>query len=99
MLRRLARIVPPRALRAFGRPVAFHFHGVEEAITEPRIQFNHHTRDAFHRIAKTLKSDFQVLPLAALPDVLKHPERHARTAFLMTAIATCWTAPRTFWIR
>ena len=32
MLRGLARVVPARALRGFGRPVAFHFHGVEDRI-------------------------------------------------------------------
>ena len=31
-----------------------------------------------------MKRDFQVLPLAALNDVLKNPERHPRTVFLMS---------------
>jgi len=83
MLRGLARVVPARALRGFGRPVAFHFHGVEDRIDDPGIQFNHHARDDFVRIAKSLRSDFQILPLSALGDVLAHPSRHTRTAFLM----------------
>lgn len=45
---------------------------------------NHHDRDTFARIAKALKRDFQVLPLAAMDDVLKRPQRHGRTVFLMS---------------
>ncbi len=83
MLRGLARWLPPRALRAFGRPVALYFHGVERRIEDRRIQCNHHSLDAFYRIAKALKHDFQVLPLSALPDAMKHPRQHTRTVFLM----------------
>lgn len=84
VLRRLARVLPAWPMRALGRPVAVHFHGVERTIDDARIQLNHHTRDDFYRIAKTLKSEFQVLPLAALPDVLKNPARHSRSMFLMS---------------
>lgn len=84
ILRSVARALPKFALRPFGRPVAFHFHGVERRIDDARIQRNHHALDDFYAIAKSLKANFEILPLSALPDVLKHPERHTRTAFLMS---------------
>jgi peptidoglycan/xylan/chitin deacetylase (PgdA/CDA1 family) len=58
------------------------FHGVTPRICDDRIELNHHARDAFYRIAKTLSLQFQVLPLEALEDVRKRPEQHARTVFL-----------------
>ncbi len=84
MLRQLARWAPEAALRAFGRPVALHFHGVERKIEDSRIQVNHLALDDFYRVVKALESDFQILPLSALPDVLRHPDRHTRTAFLIS---------------
>jgi peptidoglycan/xylan/chitin deacetylase (PgdA/CDA1 family) len=78
-----AALLPAGVTRRFGRPMAFFFHGVEPRIDDPRIQFNHHTRERFYGIARALGSRFDVLPLTALPDVLAHPERHARAAFLM----------------
>jgi peptidoglycan/xylan/chitin deacetylase (PgdA/CDA1 family) len=83
-LRTLARWLPPGVLRPFGRPVALFFHGVELHIDDPRVQLNQHDACAFRAIAKTLKDNFQVLPLATLDDVLSHPERHERTVFLMS---------------
>lgn len=83
-LRELAKWLPAGAARPFGRPMALFFHGVERRIDDPRIQFNHHDADAFAGIARALKGHFQVLPLAALDDVLKHPARHERTVFLMS---------------
>ncbi|HEX4157277.1 MAG TPA: polysaccharide deacetylase family protein [Rhizomicrobium sp.] len=83
LLRKAARWVPGATLRPFGRPVALFFHGVTPRITDPRIEFNHHSVDAFRRIATRLKRCFDVLPLDALEDVLKRPERHTRTVFLM----------------
>ncbi|MGH6888048.1 MAG: polysaccharide deacetylase family protein [Rhizomicrobium sp.] len=82
-LRRVARWVPGAALRPFGRPVAVFFHGVAEKISDPRIEFNHHSRETFRAIATRLKQRFDVLPLAALDDVLARPERHTRAVFLM----------------
>lgn len=84
ILRDLAGFVPPGLARAFGRPAALFFHGVEPVIVDPRIQRNHHEASAFRAIAQTLKANFDVLPLAALGDVLKAPERHARALFLMS---------------
>lgn len=84
ILRRVARVLPPRALKAFGRPVAIHFHGIVTEIDDPEIQSNQLTRDDFYRIAKTLKSEFDVLPIAALDDVLKNPGRNRRAVFLMS---------------
>jgi peptidoglycan/xylan/chitin deacetylase (PgdA/CDA1 family) len=84
VLREMARWIPSVALRPFGRPTALYFHGVERRIDDPRIQLNHHTLDAFYAIAQALKRDFQVLPLTALSDAIKNPERHARSVFLMS---------------
>jgi peptidoglycan/xylan/chitin deacetylase (PgdA/CDA1 family) len=84
ILRGLARALPAWPLRAFGRPVALHFHGVEDKIDDPRIQLNHMSREAFYRIARQLRSDFDVLPLAALAEVLKNPAWHTRGVFLMS---------------
>jgi peptidoglycan/xylan/chitin deacetylase (PgdA/CDA1 family) len=83
ILRRAARWVPGATLRPFGRPVALFFHGVAPRIIDPRIEINHHTVEAFRAIATRLKRCFDVLPLDALEDVLKRPQRHARTIFLM----------------
>lgn len=83
MLRQAARWLPGAALRALGRPVAVFFHGVAERISDPRIEINHHRREAFRAIATHLKQRFDVLPLTALEDALARPERHARTVFLM----------------
>jgi len=83
ILRRAARWVPGVTLRPFGRPVALFFHGVVPQIADPRIEINHHTVEAFRAIATRLKRGFNVLPLDALDDALKRPERHARTVFLM----------------
>ncbi|MGH6871499.1 MAG: polysaccharide deacetylase family protein [Rhizomicrobium sp.] len=84
MLRDLAEWCPPALARAFGRPAALFFHGVERAIHDPRIQLNHHDADCFRAIAVTLKRNFDVLPLAAIAEVLKAPERHPRALFLMS---------------
>ena len=84
MLRELAGWIPPGLARAFGRPAALFFHGVEPAIADPRIQRNHHDAAQFRTIARTLKENFDVLPLAALDEVLKAPERHPRALFLMS---------------
>ena len=75
--------IPPGLARAWGRPAAVYFHGVETRAIDPRIQTDHHDVSAFRRIARALKENFDVLPLAALPDVLKTPERHSRAVFLM----------------
>jgi peptidoglycan/xylan/chitin deacetylase (PgdA/CDA1 family) len=82
--RDVARRIPPSLLRHAGRPTVVFFHGVEPAAADPLVRINHHDRDTFYKIAKTLKQNFHVLPLAALGDVLKQPERHGRTVFLMS---------------
>lgn len=78
------RQVPPAALRAFGRPAALFFHGVARQIRDPRIQINQHSTDEFRRIACALKDNFDVLPLAALTDVMKAPDKHTKAVFLMS---------------
>ncbi|MBI3677560.1 MAG: polysaccharide deacetylase family protein [Proteobacteria bacterium] len=84
LARGVARRIPPFLLRHAGRPAAVYFHGVERCVTDPLVRINHHDRDAFYKMAKALKQTFQVLPLGAVCDVLKNPERHARTVFLMS---------------
>ena len=81
--RELGRWLPPAALARAGRPAALFFHGVEPQTADARVQTNHHEVTAFRAILQGLK-DFDVLPLAAIDDVLAHPERHRRSLFLMS---------------
>jgi len=82
--RELGRFIPADAVRALGRPAAVFFHGVEATTIDPRLQVNHHETKAFVQIVRTLKRDFDVLPLAAIDDVLKAPDRFPRAVFLMS---------------
>jgi peptidoglycan/xylan/chitin deacetylase (PgdA/CDA1 family) len=84
VLRDIAEWCPPALARAFGRPAALFFHGVEHEITDPNIQRNHHEAGAFRAIARSLKQNFDVLPLSALSDVMKAPQDHPRALFLMS---------------
>ena len=43
-----------------------------------------HETDAFAQIAQDLKTNFDVLPLDAVDDVLKAPDRYPRAVFLMS---------------
>jgi len=82
--RGLGRFVPADIVRPLGRPAAVFFHGVERETLDSRVQENHHELDAFVAIAETLKENFDVLPLAAIGDVLKSPQRYKRAVFLMS---------------
>ncbi|MBL6937632.1 MAG: polysaccharide deacetylase family protein [Alphaproteobacteria bacterium] len=82
--RGVGRHIPAGAVRPLGRPAAVFFHGVEPATLDPNVQNNHHETADFIAIARRLKRDFDVLPLAAIDDVLKAPERHRRAVFLMS---------------
>jgi len=82
LLRTVARWTPPGAVQPFGRPVMLVFHGVTRQIEDPRIEVNHHTVDEFAALAKILSRYFDVLPLAALDDVLKAPTRYPHAVFL-----------------
>ncbi len=82
--RGLGRFIPAEAARPFGRPAAVLFHGVAPATRDPKLQTNHHETADFVAIARSLKANFDVLPLAALDDVLKAPTRHPRALFLMS---------------
>ena len=84
IVRELGRWIPPGLLTPFARPAALFFHGVEPRIDDPAIQNNHHDAATFRTIAQSLKQHFNVLPLEALDDVLKSPERHPRALFLMS---------------
>jgi peptidoglycan/xylan/chitin deacetylase (PgdA/CDA1 family) len=83
LFREIGKHVPAALARFAGRPAAVFFHGVAPTTEDPRIQ-SHHETDAFRQIAASLKTHFDVLPLAALDDVLKQPERHPRAVFLMS---------------
>jgi peptidoglycan/xylan/chitin deacetylase (PgdA/CDA1 family) len=76
--------IPAALARPFGAPAAVFFHGVEPQLTDPAIQTNQHRLDAFENIARLIKRDFDVLPLAALADVRKRPGKHGRALFLMS---------------
>jgi peptidoglycan/xylan/chitin deacetylase (PgdA/CDA1 family) len=80
--RNLGRFVPLSALRALGRPAALAFHGVEHRTLDGAVQTNHHEAAIFEAMMRSLKARFQILPLSAIEDVLKAPERHSRTLFL-----------------
>jgi len=83
--REAGRWIPPALLRHAGQPAALFFHGVEPDTRDPHLQTNHHETAHFRAILAALKRHgFQVLPLAALDDVLAHPERHGRSVFLMS---------------
>ena len=84
IVRKMGRILPPAALRALGRPAAVFFHGVEREIHDTELQSNHHGLEDFRAIARALQRDFDVAPLSALGEVLRQPERHRRTIFLMS---------------
>jgi peptidoglycan/xylan/chitin deacetylase (PgdA/CDA1 family) len=77
-------LIPAALARPFGAPAAVFFHGVETHLANPAIQANQHALAAFENIARLLKRDFDVLPLAALADVRKHPAKHTRALFLMS---------------
>ncbi len=81
--RELGRWLPAAALAHAGRPAALFFHGVEPATRDGRVQTNHHEVAAFRAILREL-TDFDILPLSAIDDVLAHPERHSRSLFLMS---------------
>jgi len=83
-LRRTGSMLPAALVRAFGRPTALFFHGVEHRIDDSRVQSNHHDFAAFSEIAEFLKDNFDVLPLTMLGDVLRAPKRHRRSVFLMS---------------
>jgi peptidoglycan/xylan/chitin deacetylase (PgdA/CDA1 family) len=83
-LRVAVRQIPPAALKAFGRPAALFFHGVARQIRDQRIQVNQHCAGEFRRIARALKENFDVLPLSALNDVSKRPDKHTKAVFLMS---------------
>lgn len=76
--------IPAALARPFGAPTAVFFHGVEQRIANPTLQINQHRLDAFEDVARLLKRDFDVLPLRAMQDVLKRPEKHSRALFLMS---------------
>ncbi len=82
--RGLSRFIPAEAVRPLGRPAAVFFHGVERFTLDPRLQTNHHETADFEAIARTLKTRFDVLPLAAIDDVLAAPDRFPRAVFLMS---------------
>lgn len=82
--REVGRLVPQGAVLPFMRPAAVFFHGVEARLDDPGLQNNHHDRESFIAIARTLAERFDVLPLTALDDVLKNPDKHSRALFLMS---------------
>ncbi len=84
LARQAARFIPPALAVPFARPAALFFHGVSERAADPLTRENHHDADTFHSIARMLKQHYDVLPLAALDDVLRAPARHPRALFLMS---------------
>jgi peptidoglycan/xylan/chitin deacetylase (PgdA/CDA1 family) len=83
LTRRLLSHFPAALMRLAGRPAAVFFHGVEARIEDPAIQSNHHDADAFAEIARFLRDNFNVLPLADISGVLRDPGRFRNAVFLM----------------
>ncbi|HEY4985680.1 MAG TPA: polysaccharide deacetylase family protein [Bradyrhizobium sp.] len=84
LARDIAQWIPSGTVGAFSRPSAVFLHGVATSVSDPRVETNQHDRDAFRAIARTLNANFDVMPLAALGEVLRHPDRHRRAVFLMS---------------
>ncbi len=84
LFRATAPHIPVPIARAFSAPAAVFFHGVEADPLDAHIAHNHHAKDEFAKIARALRANFDVLPLGAIGDVLRRPERHPRALFLMS---------------
>ncbi|HEX3810248.1 MAG TPA: polysaccharide deacetylase family protein [Rhizomicrobium sp.] len=84
LFRQAGRWIPPALTRPFGGPAAVYFHGVEDTITDAHVQNNHHDADTFRAIAKSLRADFDVLPLSELDAVLADPRKYTRALFVMS---------------
>jgi peptidoglycan/xylan/chitin deacetylase (PgdA/CDA1 family) len=84
LLRHAGPWIPPELARGFGRPAAVFFHGVEADGGPSKVENPYHDAEAFRRICRSLKQNFDVLPLEALPNALAHPSRHRRSIFLMS---------------
>ena len=84
LFRQVGKWIPPLLTRPFGGPAAVFFHGVEQAIADAHVQNNHHGLETFRAIAKSLKRNFDVLPLSALDEVLRNPRRYRRALFVMS---------------
>ncbi len=82
--RELSRRLPPQLTRRLNRPAALLFHGVEHKTEDARVQTNHHEAEVFRAIAKSLKENFEVLPLGALGHALREPNAHQNAIFLMS---------------
>ncbi len=82
--RKLGRRIPLALTRPFVRPSALLFHGVERKTDDARVQTNHHEADLFYEIVKSLKADYELLPLGAIGHALREPKDYARAVFLMS---------------
>ncbi|HSZ73356.1 MAG TPA: polysaccharide deacetylase family protein, partial [Rhizomicrobium sp.] len=78
--RHAARFLPARLTQAISGPASVFFHGVETG--GDSLEKIHHRADVFFDIAQSLKRHFEVLPLGAMSDVLKNPQRHSRALFI-----------------
>ena len=84
IVRELGRWIPSGLLAPLSRPAALFFHGVEPHIDDPAIQHNHHDAETFRAICRSLKLEFDLLPLDAMEEVLANPARFKRAIFLMS---------------
>lgn len=80
--RKAGALVPASWLRGFGRPAALTFHGVSDGPLDRDLQPSHHDARSFETIARALKANFDVLPLALLNEACAEPKRHRRSLFL-----------------
>lgn len=70
--------------KSFVRPSALLFHGVEPSTDDARVQTNHHEADLFYEIVKSLKQNYQFLPIGAVGHAIREPKDYARSIFLMS---------------
>lgn len=80
--RALAPVIPTSILRSLNRPASLYFHGVEIHLSGHEIERIHHRADDFQRMATALKNAFDVLPMRAMADVLRAPQKNRRALFL-----------------
>jgi peptidoglycan/xylan/chitin deacetylase (PgdA/CDA1 family) len=83
IIRRGISYFPIERMGFAARPAAVFFHGVEARVDDPCAQANHHLLADFIEISKFLRDNFEVLPLAEMPAVLRNPNQHRRAVFLM----------------
>ncbi len=80
--RQVAKLIPLGLVRPFAQPAVVYFHGVEPGGSYTELEQIHHQTDVFEQIITALNQSYVLLPMQALSDVLKQPDRHRNCLFL-----------------